>query len=75
MHPKDEDKTMFIGSLSNFCYTVMLFGLKNARVTYQRLMDRILDGMICRNLEAYVDDMVVKSVRASSHVQDLREFS
>jgi len=52
----------------------MPFGLKNAGATYQWMMDRILGDMIGRNVESYVDDMVVKSVRASSHVQDLREF-
>jgi len=38
------------------------------------MMDRTLGDMIGRNVEAYVDDMVVKSVRVSSHVQNLREF-
>jgi len=73
-HPMDEDKTTFKGGLSNFCYTVMSFGLKNAGATYQRLMDRILEGMLGKNVEAYVDDMVVKSVKADSHVRDLREL-
>jgi len=74
MHPMDVDKTTFIRSLSNFCYIVMSFGLKNAGATYQRLIDRILEGMICRNVEAYMDDMVVKYVKVGSHVQDLKEF-
>ena len=69
MHPKDIDKTTFRGSLSNFCYTVMPFGLKNMGSMYQRLMDRIFEGMIGRNVEAYVDDMVV-----NNHVQDLRKL-
>jgi len=46
------------------------FGLKNAGATYQRFMDRILEGMLGRN----VDDMVVKSTEASNHVQDLKEL-
>jgi len=49
MHPGDVEKTAFRGSLSNFSYTVMPFGLKNARATYQRLMDQILEGMLGRN--------------------------
>jgi len=39
----------------------MPFGLKNAGATYQRLMDRVLAPMIGRNVQAYVDDMVVIS--------------
>jgi len=37
-------------------------------------MDRILEGMLGKNVEAYVDDMVVKYVKADSHVRDLREL-
>jgi len=67
MHLKDEDKMVF----GNFCYTVMPFGLKNGRGrTYQRLMNRVLEGMIGRIVEAYVDEMLV----ASDHVEDLREL-
>nr|KYP69397.1 Retrovirus-related Pol polyprotein from transposon 17.6 [Cajanus cajan] len=74
MHPNDEDKTSFIADTANYCYKVMPFGLKNAGATYQRLMDRILVHMIGRNVEAYVDDMVVKSSDNSSHVSDLQEL-
>lgn len=61
-----------MGSLSNFWFSVMPFRLKNAGSTYQRLMDQILEGMLGRNVEAYVDDMVVKSAMASTHIEDLR---
>jgi len=74
MHPKGEEKIAFMGGLKNYCYTVMSFGLKNVGATYQRLMDRILSGTIGRNVEAYVDDMVVKSRREESHVEDLKEL-
>jgi len=39
MNPADREKTTFITDRANFCYEVMPFGLKNARATYQRLMD------------------------------------
>jgi len=52
----------------------MPFGLKNTGATYQRLMDRILSGLIGRNVEACVDDMVVKSKHEASHVEDLKEL-
>jgi len=48
-----------MGVKANFCYRLMPFGLKNAGVTYQRMMDKILQPMLGWNVEAYVDDMVV----------------
>ena len=74
MHPMDECKTVFMTKLSCYCYTVMPFGLKNARATYQRLMDRVLAPMIERNVQAYVDDMVVTSQVKDQHVTDLEEL-
>ena len=49
----------------------MPFGLKNAGVTYQRLMDRVLAPMIGQNVQAYVDDMVVTSQVKDQHTTDL----
>ena len=74
MHPRDESKTAFMTELSSYCYKVMPFGLKNAGATYHRLMDRILAPMIGRNVQAYVDDMVVTSKERDQHVVDLEEL-
>ena len=74
MHPSDEDKTAFMGIKVNFCYKVMPFGLKNAGATYQRMMDKILQPMLGRNVEAYVDDMVVTSAGNETHALDLQEL-
>nr|KYP57137.1 Retrovirus-related Pol polyprotein from transposon 17.6 [Cajanus cajan] len=74
MHPADEDKTAFIADQANFCYRVMPFGLKNARVTYQRLMDKVLVDQLGRNVEAYVDDMVVKSASIDRYFDDLQKL-
>jgi len=52
----------------------MSFGLKNAGATYQRLMDRILAPMLGRNVQAYVDDMVVTSQERGRHTADLEEL-
>jgi len=52
----------------------MLFGLKIADATYQRLMERVLAPMLGRNVHAYVDDMVVTSQEWSPHVSDLEEL-
>nr|KYP42512.1 Retrovirus-related Pol polyprotein from transposon opus [Cajanus cajan] len=51
----------------------MPFGLKNAGATYQQLMDKIFRHQIGRNLEVYVDDMVVKSDDLGTHQSDLEE--
>ncbi|GJU88527.1 reverse transcriptase domain-containing protein [Tanacetum coccineum] len=61
MAKEDEEKTAFITSQGIFCYSKMLFGLKNAGATYQRLVDKAFQKQIGRNLEAYVDDLVIKS--------------
>ncbi|XP_025640747.1 uncharacterized protein [Arachis hypogaea] len=73
MHPDDEDKTAFITDQGNFCYKVMPFGLKNAGATYQRLMDKVFQKQISRNMEVYVDDMVVNSNTEEEHLNDLKE--
>jgi len=74
MHPRDECKTTFMTELSCYCYKVMPFGLKNARATYQRLMDKVLATMIGRNVQAYVDDIVVTSQVKDQHAADLEEL-
>jgi len=73
MHPRDESKTALMTELFNYYYKVMHFGLKNADAIYQRLMDRILAPMIGRNVQAYVDDMVVTLKEKDQHVADLEE--
>ena len=51
----------------------MPFGLKNARATYQRLVNRIFSDQIGRNVEVYVDDVLVKSKDKANHLNDLKE--
>ena len=51
----------------------MLFELKNAKATYQRLMNKMFAHQIGRNIQVYVDDMLVKSLREKDHLNDLRE--
>ena len=60
MKEVDQEKTSFVTSQGLFCYKVMPFGLKNARATYQRLMNKIFVHQIGRNVQVYVDDMLVK---------------
>jgi len=74
MHPRDESKTAFMTETCSYCYKVMSFGLKNAGTTYQRLMDKVLAPMLGRNVQAYVDDMVVTSHERGQHATDLEEL-
>jgi hypothetical protein len=73
MDESDKVKTSFITSRGLFCYKVMPFGLKNAGATYQRLMNRMFHDQIGRNVEVYVDDMLVKSKEEDGHLDDLRK--
>ena len=73
MDEADQEKTSFVTSQGFFCYKVMPFGLKNASVTYQRLMNKMFAHYIGRNVQVYVDDMLVKSQTEDDHLEDLRE--
>src|SRR5436305_9156682 len=52
---------------------MMPFGLKNAGATYQRLVNKIFKHQIGRNIEVYVDDMLVKLAKEVDHIEDLKE--
>lgn len=73
MEKGDREKTSFITDRGTYCYEVMPFGLKNAGATYQRLVNKIFKAQIGRNVEVYVDDMLVKSMEAKKHMNDLKE--
>nr|GEY75571.1 hypothetical protein [Tanacetum cinerariifolium] len=53
--------------------TKMPFGLKNTGATYQRLMDKAFESQMGRNIEIYVDDLVVKSHTEAKMVRDIEE--
>ena len=73
MEETDQEKTSFVTSQGLFCYKVMSFELKNARATYQRLMNKMFIHQIRRNVQVYVDDMLVKSLHENDHLNNLRE--
>ena len=73
MDESDQEKTSFVTSQGLFCYKVMSFGLKNIGTTYQRLMNKMFANQIERNVQVYVDDMLVKSRREDDHLEDLKE--
>ena len=73
MDEEDQEKTAFITSQGLYCYKVMSFGLKNAGATYQRLVNRMFNKQIGRNMEVYVNDMLIKSKEELAHLDDLKE--
>jgi hypothetical protein len=73
MEEADQEKIAFITDRGLYCYKMMPFGLKNAGATYQRLVNQMFQSQIGRNIEVYVDDLLVKSVRANRLIEDLRE--
>ena len=68
---EDQEKTTFVTPTGNYHYKVMSFGLKNAGSTYQRMMTRMFEPQLGKNIKVYVDDMVVKSKVESEHLGDL----
>ena len=62
-----------LGAIGLFEWVVMTFGLKNARATYQRVMNYIFHKLIGRIVEIYIDDEVIKSKGYKGHLTDLRE--
>uniref|UniRef100_A0A2N9G1I9 RNA-directed DNA polymerase n=1 Tax=Fagus sylvatica TaxID=28930 RepID=A0A2N9G1I9_FAGSY len=71
--PVDAEKTAFRMPIGNFYYTVMPFGLKNAGATYQRTMTAMFHDMMHREIEDYVDDIVVKSKTRGDHFGVLKK--
>ena len=64
MKESDQLVTSFITPIGSFCYVTMLFSLKNVGATYQRCMLKYFRDLIGRTIEAYIDDIVVKSKQA-----------
>nr|AAU10741.1 putative polyprotein [Oryza sativa Japonica Group] len=73
MAREDEEKTAFITPIGTYCYTTMPFGLKNTGPTFQRTTRISLGSQIGRNVEAYVDDLVVKTRNQETLLSDLAE--
>ena len=68
----DQEKATFVTLIENYHYKVMPFGLKNAGSIYQRMMTRMFESQLGKNIEIYIDDMVVKSKMVSEHLGDLQ---
>ena len=71
---EDMEKTSFIIEWGTFCYRVMPFGLKNIGATYQRAVTTLFHDMMHRDVEVYVDDMIIKSQGRADHLAALERF-
>jgi hypothetical protein len=71
MKESDQLATSFITPFGMFCYITMSFGLRNAGATYQRCMQHVFGDHIGQTVEAYVDDIIVKTRKADDLVGDL----
>ena len=73
MDPDNQENTSFITGQGTYYYRVMPFGLKNARATYQRMVNRMFQKQIGISMEVYIDDMLVKSTTAKLYIAHLAE--
>jgi hypothetical protein len=71
MKESDQLATSFITPFGMYCYVTMPFGLRNAGATYQRCMNHVFGEHIGRTVEAYVDDIIVRTRKASDLLFDL----
>ena len=74
MAEEDQEKMPFITNQGFCCYRVIPFGLKNVGATYQRLVNQMFNKQIERNVEVYVNDMLIKSKEEKDHLDDLKEM-
>ena len=71
---EDMTKTTFVTEWGIDCYTVMPSGLKNAGATFQKMATTLLHDMMHKEVEVYLDDMIVKSKTIEEHAANLQKF-
>ena len=74
MYEPNKEHPSFIIDRGLYCYNAMPFSLKNARATYNRLVNRLFKDLIEKSMEAYVDDKLVKSKTAGDHIEHLNQM-
>ena len=73
MSEEDKEKTAFCTKYGLFQWKVMPFGLCNAPSTFERLMERVLQGLQWESAVLYLDDIIVFSGTVDDHIQRLEE--
>ena len=74
MSEENQEKTTFVTSQELYYYKVIPFKLKNAKATYQKLVNHMFNKQIRWNIKVYIDDMLVKSKTTKEHLDDLKEI-
>jgi hypothetical protein len=74
MVKEDEEKTSFITPFGTFCFVRMSEGLKNAGPTFTRMTGEVFKPQISKNIQAYIDDLIVKSGERANHISDLAKI-
>lgn len=67
----DRDKTAFVTPDGLLEFHVMYFGLCNAPATFERMIDRLLQGFKWTIRLRYLDDIIVFSATFPSHLERL----
>ena len=75
MHELDQEKIAFITPRRVFCNEVIPFGLQKTRATYQIMITKMFEHLISINMDAYIDDMMVKSKQEPNHSKNLARCS
>lgn len=73
MDLEDQEKKLCIMEKRTYYYNILLFGLKNARATYERLVNTMFKDYIQKSCEVYIPDMLVRSLQVEDHVDQLKE--
>lgn len=73
MYTTNQEKTSFVTKRGIYCYKVMSFRLRNAKATYQRLVNKMFAEYLGEMMEVYIDDMLMKALFAADHVLHLHQ--
>ncbi|GJX21069.1 reverse transcriptase domain-containing protein [Tanacetum coccineum] len=74
MAENDEQKTGFHTEEGVYCFTHMTKELKNSAATLQRMMEKVFSDQRWRNVEVYLEEIVVTSKSEQSLVHDVEEI-
>ena len=73
MSKEDKEKTTFVTPCGTYCFFCMPFGLKSVGSTFARAVQIDFEPQLHRNIEAYMDDIVVNTKDRATLIQDLEE--
>ena len=73
MSKEDEEKTSFITPCGTYCFVRMPFALKSVESTFARAVQIGFEPQLHRNVEAYMDVIMVTTKDMTTLIQDLEE--